>query len=134
MSPAREIAAVPAQGASRLADLLALTKPRIASFVALSAFVGGLLAAGPEARLARVLEAALWVTCAAAGASAFNQVLERDTDALMKRTRGRPLPSGSLAPRYAILFGSAHASASVTGLSLRFKLLSALLWLAKLCA
>lgn len=115
-----------------LADLLELTKPRIASLVALSAFVGGLLAAGPRADLVRVAEAACWITCTAGAASVFNQVLERDTDARMERTRARPLAAGRMSVRNAIFFGLALAVAGVIGLAAQFNLLSALLALATL--
>src|SRR5258705_7276946 len=91
-------------GSERLAlhaarDLAALTRPRIAVLVAFSAFVGGLLGAGPAASLWRVAEAALWVACAGASASVLNQVLERDVDRLMKRTENRPLPAGRVCLR-----------------------------------
>jgi len=49
----------------------------------------------------------LGVSLLAAAASCFNQVLERTPDALMRRTRNRPLPSGELSPLAAILLGSA---------------------------
>lgn len=114
------------------ADYAALTKPRIASFVAFSAFVGGLLAAGPSADLRRVVEATVWITCSAAAASVFNQVLERDVDLRMERTRMRPLPAGRLSMRDAILFGAVLATVATLGLALRFNLLSALLSLATL--
>ena len=109
------------------ADFVALTKPRIGGLVALSAFVGALLAAGPEAPLLRVAEAALLVASTAASASVLNQVLERDVDARMLRTRGRPLPAGRVSMRDAILFGAALAVIGVGGLAWRFNLLSALL-------
>lgn len=115
-------------------DFAALTKPRIASLVALSAFVGGLLAAGPEASLARVGEATLWITFTAASASVLNQVLERDLDRKMRRTEDRPLPAGRVSVRDAILFGALLAVLGVSGLALRFQLLSALLALATLFA
>jgi heme o synthase len=115
-------------------DFLTLTKPRIASMVALSAFIGGLLAAGPHADLQRVALSAACVTVAAAAASVFNQVLERDTDRLMKRTQDRPLPAGRISARDAIFFGVALGTASIVGLSLAFNLLSALLALASLFA
>jgi protoheme IX farnesyltransferase len=119
-------------GAAR--DFVALTKPRIASLVALSAFVGGLLASGPEASLLRVAEATLWITCAAASASVLNQVFERDLDRKMRRTENRPLPAGRIAVRDAILFGAAFAALGVTGLAVRFNLLSALLSLSTIFA
>jgi protoheme IX farnesyltransferase len=115
-------------------DYLALTKPRIASMVALSAFVGGLLAAGPHANLGRVALAAACITLAAGAASVFNQVLERETDRLMERTRDRPLPAGRLSARDAILFGAALAIAAIVGLSFSFNLLAALLALASMFA
>lgn len=115
-----------------VSDLCALTKPRIAAMVALSAFVGGLLAAGPGASIVRVGEAALLVTLAAASASVFNQVLERDTDRLMERTKDRPLPAGRLSVRDAIFFGAGLAAVATLGLALSFNLLSALLALATL--
>jgi protoheme IX farnesyltransferase len=116
------------------ADFLTLTKPRIAGMVALSAFVGGLLAAGPTANVARVACAAACVTAAAAAASVFNQVLERDTDRLMRRTQDRPLPAGRIAVRDAIFFGTALTVAGIAGLALAFNLLSALLALSTLFA
>jgi protoheme IX farnesyltransferase len=119
---------------NRLLDYLTLTKPRIASMVALSAFIGGLLAEGPHADLARVALAAACITVAAAAASVFNQVLERDTDRLMQRTQDRPLPAGRISARDAIFFGAVLAIASIVGLSLAFNLLSALLALASLFA
>jgi protoheme IX farnesyltransferase len=123
--------AAPAGG---VRDFAALTKPRIAALVALSAFVGGLLASGPEAALLRVAEATVWITCAAASASVLNQVFERDLDRRMRRTADRPLPAGRVAVRDAILFGAALAALGVTGLALRFNLLSALLSLSTIFA
>jgi protoheme IX farnesyltransferase len=117
---------------SVVADYLTLLKLRIASFVGLSAFVGGLLGASSSTPTLRIGEAALWVTLAAGAASAFNQVLERDTDRLMERTRNRPLPSGRIAPRDAILFASILATISIAALGFRFNALAAALALATL--
>lgn len=117
-----------------LSDFLTLTKPRIGALVGLSAFFGALLAAGPSGSLARIVEAAVFVTLTAASASVLNQVLERDVDARMLRTRNRPLPAGRVSMRDAILFGALLAVAGVGGLALRFNLLSALLALATLFA
>jgi len=116
-----------------LAPWLVLLRPRVAVLVLLSAFVGGQLAAGPAADLLLVVEAALWVTLTAAAASVFNQVLERETDALMPRTAGRPLVTGALRTRDAILFGALLGAVGVAALALRFNTTSALLALAALC-
>lgn len=115
-------------------DLAAMTRPRIGVFVVLSAFAGALLAAGPEGALGRALEAALLVGAVASASSVFNQVLERDTDRLMARTAGRPLPTGRLSVRDAVLFGALLAAVGTAGLALRFDLLAALLALATLLA
>lgn len=113
---------------------LELFKPRIALMVGFAAGVGALLAAGPGADLARVLEAALSITAVAGASAVFNQVLERDTDRLMARTASRPLVTGRLRVRDAILVGALVATAGTLGLALRFNTLSALLALATLLA
>jgi protoheme IX farnesyltransferase len=110
----------------------ALCKPRITAMVAFSAFVGALLAAGPGADLARLAEAALAVGLVAAASCVFNQVLERDTDARMVRTARRPLVTGRLRARDAILFAAGLALAGTLTLAVRFNTLSALLALATL--
>lgn len=120
--------------ATALADFLALTKPRIGALVALSAFVGALLATGPAGSLAQVFEASFFIALTAASASVLNQVLERDVDGRMLRTQNRPLPAGRVSMRDAILFGGLLALVGVGGLALRFNLLSALLSLATLFA
>ena len=121
-------------GALTWQDWATLTKPRISSFILFAAFVGAMLAAGEASAWASALEVGLWVTCLGAGASAFNQVIERDVDGLMVRTRNRPLPAGRISPAAAIAFATTLALAGAIGLALRFGLLSALLGLGTLCA
>ncbi len=117
---------------SLAADLADLFKVRIASFVGLSAFVGGILAPGGRAWPA--LEASLWITLSAGAASAFNQVLERDTDRRMERTKNRPIPAGRISARDALLVAALMAAVAVGMLAWRYSLLSALLALATLFA
>ncbi|MBL8859099.1 MAG: protoheme IX farnesyltransferase [Planctomycetes bacterium] len=128
--------AVPAQlGLGQiLADFVVLLKPRIASFVGLAAFVGGLLGADAGVSLLHIGEAALWITLAAGAASAFNQILERKTDVLMERTRGRPLPSGRVSVREALVFAGVLTAVSTAALWLRFNALGACLSLATIVA
>jgi protoheme IX farnesyltransferase len=86
---------------------LALTKPRLLPLVLLSGFPALVMAAGgwPPAQL---LWATLIGTAIAAGAAnALNSYLERERDALMERTRTRPLPAGALSARSALAFGLA---------------------------
>ncbi|MDX6768352.1 MAG: heme o synthase [Elusimicrobiota bacterium] len=90
-------------------DFLALAKPRIALLVALTAALGWAVAGGR-------MTAAFWgllagVTLAAAACGALNQYLERAEDALMRRTRARPLPTGRVAPAAALAFGLVLAAA-----------------------
>ncbi|MCC6407750.1 MAG: protoheme IX farnesyltransferase [Planctomycetes bacterium] len=117
---------------SALADLATLTKPRIGTFVWYAGLVGGALAQPGAVDWWRCAEAGLWILLLGAGASAFNQVLERDTDRRMERTAQRPLPAGRVRVRDALLFGAALAGAGTLGLALRFNVLAALLGLATL--
>lgn len=119
---------------SLVADYVTLLKLRIASFVGLAALVGGLLAGSASTSLWRVAEAALWITLAAGAASVFNQVMERDTDRRMERTRERPLPAGRVTPLAAILYATILACLSIGALGFRFNPLVAALALATLFA
>jgi protoheme IX farnesyltransferase len=97
----------PALTASRSAtwDYLELTKPRITLMVMLTALVGFVMASGSPLPTTALLAALAGTGLVAGGASALNMLLERETDALMLRTRGRPLPSGRLRPSDALVFG-----------------------------
>ena len=89
---------------SRLSDYLELTKPKIAALelvtVAVAAFVAGWVPNHPFVLLHALVGTAL----IAASASALNQWLERETDALMERTAQRPLPAGRLSTWEVALF------------------------------
>jgi protoheme IX farnesyltransferase len=98
-----EIAAV-ASAPSRASDFLALTKPRITFLVVVTAAVGYALGA-PVFQSAVFLAVLAGTALVAGGASALNQYAEREVDARMLRTRGRPLPAGRLAPAEALAFG-----------------------------
>ncbi len=120
-------AIVSREDSATLADWAELLRPRIAGMVAFTAFISALLASGPGAKLAGVFEVAFWVTLSAGAGSVLNQVLERDTDGLMERTRNRPLVRGVISPRDGILFAAVLMVGSLIGLALRFSVLSALL-------
>jgi protoheme IX farnesyltransferase len=121
---------------SLAADLLALCKPRIVLFVGLAAAVGAALGARATGLhgVERVLEAAFWTACAAGAANAFNQIIERDLDARMLRTRERPLPAGRVSLGQALTFATVLGAAAVLALALRFGLLAAFLVLATLAS
>jgi protoheme IX farnesyltransferase len=80
---------------ARLRDYLQLAKVRLSSMVLLSALVGYWLAAG-ELELGHLLWFATGTFWVVAGANAINQVLERESDARMKRTARRPVPAERL--------------------------------------
>ncbi|MFL5338699.1 MAG: heme o synthase [Gemmataceae bacterium] len=90
--------------ASRVADYLALTRPKIGAMVLVTALLGMFLAGGehPAWVVALMLVGTGLVS---AGASTFNQFVERRTDARMKRTADRPLPSGRIGITQVVLFG-----------------------------
>jgi protoheme IX farnesyltransferase len=86
---------------------LALTKPRILPMVIVTALPVLLLAAGGPPGIAPALGVLFGIVLVAAAANTLNMYVERDRDALMARTRSRPLPAAELAPRAALAFGLA---------------------------
>src|SRR5687768_8776724 len=85
-------------------DFVALTKPRVMSLVVFTGLCGLLVAPVP---LHPVLAftAILCIALGAGAAAALNMWYEADIDALMKRTAGRPVPAGRMAPEAALHFG-----------------------------
>ena len=90
---------------SLVAYLLELTKPRITFLVTLTSLVGFVMASFDGVAAVPLAWTLLGTSLVAAGASALNMVLERDTDALMERTRQRPVAAGRLRPADAVAFG-----------------------------
>jgi protoheme IX farnesyltransferase len=85
-------------------DVVMLGKPRLATLVVCTAAGGMWLAPGPR-DLVRALALLIGTTLVVGAANALNNGLERDVDALMRRTRDRPLPSGRLEPWVALALG-----------------------------
>ena len=108
-----------------LADLLALTKPRVVLMVLVTAVVGYYVGLAGPADWWRIVHLLIGTMLAAGGTLALNQYVERDVDALMDRTRMRPLPEGRLAPLEALLFGIAITLGGVMYLAALVNLLSA---------
>ena len=99
-----------ATGAGRvLGPLLELTKPSIAALVMVTATCGALVTGG-ALPVVRLLVALTATTLVVGAANALNMYAERDSDALMRRTARRPLPSGRLTPEVALGFGLLAAS------------------------
>ena len=109
----------------RFADFLELTKPRIVLMVLVTAFVGFYVGSEKIPDYLRLLQMLLGTALAAGGTLALNQFLERDTDAMMERTRHRPLPDGRVQPREAAWFGAAITIAGLVYLALAVNVVSA---------
>jgi protoheme IX farnesyltransferase len=109
----------------RVADYVELAKPRIVLMVLVTAFVGFYLGSESLPNYSRLLQMLFGTALAAAGTLALNQLLERDTDAKMERTRRRPLPDGRLQPREALWFGLLLTLGGLVYLLLGVNLLSA---------
>ena len=85
-------------------DYLELCKPRVVSLIIFTALIGMLLSTPGLVPLDTLLIATLGIGLAAASAAALNHVADYRIDALMERTRHRPLPQGELNPRQALVF------------------------------
>jgi len=120
---ANAVAIAPARG--RASDYVTLAKPRLNILVIASAMAGYAMGGGESARMGLVLSVLVGTGLVAGGASAFNQVYERDADALMKRTRLRPLPDGRLGAMEAMAFASVLSLAGLVILAFGANLLSA---------
>jgi protoheme IX farnesyltransferase len=117
---------------SAISPYFELTKPRIVTMVlvttALGFFVGGHGIDNPLVLVMTLLGTAL----SAGGSGVLNHYLERDVDALMRRTRDRPLPTGQVTPAAALLLGFVLILAGQVVLMLTVNLMTA--WLALLTA
>jgi protoheme IX farnesyltransferase len=90
----------------RLRQFLALTKPRVVSLVVFCAVIGMFLAVPGLPPPATVFFATIGIALVAGAAAAFNCLVEQRIDALMARTRRRPLPSGALTSWQTLLFAT----------------------------
>jgi protoheme IX farnesyltransferase len=117
---------------SNLSDYVALTKPRLNFLVVLTSAAGYYLGAISSINLWQMTQAVVGTALVAGGAAVLNQVYERDTDALMRRTLGRPLPDHRVTAGDATIFGLALALAGIALLALGANMLAALLALATL--
>jgi len=113
-------------------DYYQLTKPRVVALIVLTAIVGTLLATPGLPPLDALIFGNLGIALAAASAAAINHVLDRRIDAHMSRTRGRPLPTGHLNHRQALLFALTLGAASMLILVLYVNVLTAVLTFASL--
>lgn len=104
---------------SVIADLV---KARLTLLVLLTTLVGFYLGTAGRVDWVLLTHTMLGTALVASGAAALNQLLERDYDALMRRTRNRPLPSGRMQPATVMLFGGVCACAGLLELALAVNL------------
>lgn len=114
-------------GYKRALDFLELTKPRVTLMVLVTTFVGFYLGSGAMPDYFRLMQTLVATALAAGGTLALNQFLERDADALMARTRHRPLPDGRIQPTEALVFGVLLTSAGLLILAFAVNTLSVLI-------
>ena len=130
----KEVASAPLtierRSASSVADYVQLAKPRLNLLVVATSAAGYYLGGPSSPDLALMAQAVAGTALVAGGAAVLNQVYERDTDALMRRTRLRPLPDGRVSPADARLFGYGLTIAGLLLLATRANWLAAALALA----
>ena len=91
---------------SRFRQFLALTKPRVVSLIIFVAMIGMFLAVPGLPPVAPVVFGTLGIALVAGAAAAINCLVEQKIDALMARTRRRPLPAGELSSLSTLVFAS----------------------------
>ncbi len=111
-----------------LRGYVALTKPRIIELLLVTTIPTMIVAARGVPSLGLVVTTLVGGTLAAAGANAFNMVIDRDIDAIMERTKHRPLVTGVMSPRAATIFAACLELAAYAVLAIWVNQLSA--WLA----
>jgi heme o synthase len=122
--PARRL---PAVLRARLGAYVALTKPRIIELLLVTTVPAMMLAARGWPSWTLLLFTLLGGTLAAGAANVFNCYFDRDIDRLMHRTRKRPLPTGQVTPRAALIFGMVLTVSSIALLAATTTLLAAAL-------
>jgi protoheme IX farnesyltransferase len=111
---------------ARLADFVALMKPRVMLLAVFTAIVGLMIAPGHLDPLSAAM-AILAIAAGAGAAGVLNMWCDADIDAVMSRTAARPIPRGTVSRREALAFGLALAGSAVGILALARNVLAALL-------
>jgi protoheme IX farnesyltransferase len=109
----------------RLADFITLAKPRLNLLVVMTTAAGLYLAAPDGVPVALLVHTLVGTALVAGGAAALNQVWERKSDALMRRTQDRPAASGRLRAYQAWWFGLALSAAGLAELAIEVNVVSA---------
>ncbi len=114
-------------------DYFDLCKPKVVALLLLTSIVGVVLASPPgDISLFVLVVSTLGIGLAAAAGAVINQVVERENDAKMARTEGRPLPQGKVTQQNAFIFAVMLAAASVFILTAWINVLTAVLTFASM--
>jgi hypothetical protein len=113
--------------ASSISDYIELSKPRITLLVVITAAVGYFMASGGRLWPLGLAHVMLGTGLVSAGASVLNQVLERDADARMHRTRNRAIPAGRVTPAAGLAYGVILGLGGVLYIAVFLNALTALL-------
>jgi protoheme IX farnesyltransferase len=114
-------------------DYYDLCKPKVVMLLLLTAIVGVVLASPPgEISIFVLVMSSLGIGLAASAGAAINQIVERENDAKMARTEGRPLPRGKVSQQNAFIFAVMMAAASVFILTGFINVLTAVLTFASM--
>jgi len=119
--------AMNATATGKLTDYLGLCKLKVVSLIVFTAIVGMFLAVPGMPPLDKLLLGSIGIAMAAASAAAINHVLDARIDAVMKRTRRRPLPTGQLTEAEALIFAFALGLVSMIVLASFVNVLTAML-------
>ena len=106
----------PSQLASRLEQYFQLTKPRVVALIVFTAIIGMLLATDGPVPLRVLLFGSIGIWLVAGAAAAVNCLVEQKIDALMARTRARPLPLGSVSTPETLVFSGLVGGAGLATL------------------
>jgi protoheme IX farnesyltransferase len=116
--------AVTTTRAGELGDWIALLKPRVMTLVVFTGLIGLLIAPG-HLHIILAFTAVLCIAVAAGACGAINMWYDRDIDAVMRRTRNRPIPAGRIEPGAALGYGVTLAAGSVILMGLAVNLAAA---------
>src|ERR1700690_4376019 len=108
-------------------DYLELTKPKVSLLIVFTAIVGMVLASPGWIPLSALIFGSMGIAMASGSAAAFNHILDSHIDGQMNRTRRRPLPTGHMRGRHALVFAVALGAASMLILAVGVNLLTAAL-------
>lgn len=103
-----------ASASMSLRHFYALCKPRVTALIVFTAIIGMLMATPGMVPLSVLLAATVGIAFASGAAAAFNCLIEHKIDAMMARTRARPLPTGQLSQMETLLFASVLGGAGLS--------------------